>query len=72
MRHPLTNQQHRDLGSALATIKDIFGVEYPEPPGSVIDGDEEPEDMFRCGIGDGFRLALDGLVNAALPGWKSR
>ncbi len=72
MRHPLSEQDRDDLQVALRTIKRIIGVEYPDPPGSVLDDDAEPEDTFRWGIGDGFRLALDGLVASALPGWKSR
>ena len=69
MRERLTNQQQRDLGQALTTIKGIIGVEYPEvnDPGS----ENESEQAFRWGIGDGFRLALDALVESALPGWGS-
>ena len=70
MRHKLTDHQRSDLIAAIGTIKGAIGIEYPDPPGSVIDGDEEPEDVFRWGIGDGFRMALDGVVEAALPGWR--
>ena len=70
MRHKLTKQDRDDLQVALRTIKRIIGIEYPDPEGSVLDDDVEPELLFRWGIGDGFRLALDGLVGSALPGWR--
>ncbi len=70
MRESLTNQQQRDLSAALVTIKGIIGVEYPDHPNSAMAPRQEDEVDFRWGIGDGFRLALDGLVEAALPGWR--
>ena len=69
MRHRLTEQDRDDLQVAVRTIKRVIGIEYPEPgAGTTWTGDCEP--AFRWGIGDGFRLALDALVESALPGWK--
>lgn len=65
MRHRLTDRQHRELDEAVLTIKAMIGVEYPE------DGQPDgPEPIFRWGVGDGFRLALDAVVEAALPRWR--
>ena len=73
MRHKLTKQDRDDLQVALRTIKRIIGIEYPEPTRAAVVGDnvnDVGEAAFRWGIGDGFRLALDGLVGSALPGWR--
>ncbi len=69
MRAKLTVEDKEDLQVALRTIKDIIGVEYPERTVRPL-ADEAGKQDFRWGIGDGFRLALDGLIEAALPGWR--
>ena len=68
MRHPLSVRDREVLEQALRDIDRIIKTEYPEPPQDV----EGFEQAFRWGLGDGFSLALKGVVNAALPGWGRR
>ena len=70
MRTELTVEDKDDLQVALRTIDRIIGLEYPEPTGSIIDDDAEPEVIFRWGLGDGFNMAIRGVVDEALPGWR--
>ncbi len=70
MRHRLSNEDRDDLQVALGTVKRIIGYEYPDHPAAAMTPRELDEVDFRWGIGDGFRLALDGLVESALPGWR--
>ncbi len=56
MRHSLTDADRRKVAAALADLGEVIRAEYPEAP---------PQ-------GVGFSLALEGVVAAALPGWKSR
>ncbi len=72
MRHPISEADRRKVETALRKIGEAIKAEYPEPVGSVIGDDAEPEVIFRWGLGDGFALALRGVVDAALPGWKER
>ncbi len=75
MRHKMSAEERDDLQVALQTIGRIIGYEYPEPTRAAVVGDdvsEVGEAAFQWGIGDGFRLALRGLVDAAFPGWRNR
>jgi hypothetical protein len=68
MRHPISDDDRRKVATALANLGDVIRTEYPEAPPH----GAHPELDFRWGQGVGFSLALDGVVAAALPGWKSR
>lgn len=72
MRHAISEADRRKVETALRKIDEVIKAEYPEPVGSVISNDAEPEDLFRWGLGDGFAMALRGVIDAALPGWDRR
>ncbi len=59
MRHSISDADRRKVETALRKIGEVIKAEYPEP-------------QFRWGLGDGFVLALRGVVDAALPGWRER
>jgi hypothetical protein len=65
MAYKLTDQDRRDLNEALATIKRIIRQQWPEPEGpSPADGGH-----YTWGTGDGFYMALTGVISEALPDW---
>ncbi len=70
MRHPISDAERRKVESALRKIGEVIKAEYPEPSDFTDQDCGEPE--FRWGLGDGFALALRGVVDAALPGWRNR
>ena len=73
MRHPISDADRRKVETALRKLGEVIKSEYtPILLGSIISDDAEPEDVFRWGLGDGFAMALQAVVDAALPGWKDR
>ncbi len=76
MRHPISDADRRKVETALRKIGEVIKAEYPEPPPAGPGPDDafgvDPELAFRWGLGDGFAMALRGVVDAALPGWKDR
>ena len=68
MRNPLSVRDREVLEQALRDLDRVIGLEYPEAK----EDDLLRESDFRWGIGDGFRMALRGVVDAALPGWQDR
>ncbi len=75
MRHPISDADRRKVETALRQIGEVIKAEYPEPTRAAIVGDNVNEvgaAAFRWGLGDGFAMALRGVVDAALPGWNSR
>ncbi len=68
MRHPITDADRRKVETALRKISEVIAKEYPEDSRRP----SQPEMDFRWGLGDGFRLALRGVIDAALPDWKDR
>ncbi len=70
MRHPISDADRRKVETALREIGEVIKAEYPEPSDFTDHNYGEPE--FRWGLGDGFAMALRGVVDAALPGWSHR
>ncbi len=64
------------IRSLTATLN--FMVDYPEENDGYTDIQRLRERMrqqraaFHWGVGDGFAMALRGVVDAALPGWQDR
>ncbi len=75
MRHPLGAREREEIEQALRDINRIIRLEYPEPPPLPPGPDDafgvDPEVAFQWGVGDGFMMALRGVVDAALPGWRT-
>ncbi len=71
MRHPISEADRRKVEYALRKIGEVIKAEYPDDV-LPADPDDDDEANFRWGLGDGFALALRGVVDAALPGWQER
>lgn len=65
MRHEISEADRRKVEVALRKIGEVIKAEYP-------DTETTREGAFQWGVGDGFALALRGVVDAALPGWEVR
>lgn len=66
-------REREEVAQALRDLNRIIRNEYPElEKGTELVVAEDGETVFKWGVGDGFMMALRGVVDAALPGWNKQ
>jgi hypothetical protein len=66
MSYKLTDDDRRDIIDGKKLIRDVIRKIHPQV---TVETNNGPTADFRWGVGDGFLLAFDGVIKAALPDW---